>query len=118
MCFGLLFNSERLQFNSERIVSKLQFFAKFLRCLLNKKDRCIELYYESNEYNITYCHGEIYKILGEIPNEILEAQQLFYDIGESSDYESLIAYLETKKKKQGCAKCPQDVQITLGVFTF
>ena len=64
-----------------------------------KKDRCIELYYESNEYNITYCHGKIYKILGEIPNEILEAQQLFYDIGESSDYESLIAYLETKKKK-------------------
>lgn len=41
----------------------------------------------------------IYKILGEIPNEILEAQQLLSDIGESSDYGRLIAYLETKKKK-------------------
>ena len=69
---------------------------------MNKKDRCIELYYESNEYNITYCHGEIYKILGEIPNEILEAQQLLSDKGESSDYESLIAYLE--RKSRGCSK--------------
>ena len=83
-----------------------------------KNARWIELYYESNEYNITYCHGKIYKILGEIPNEILEAQQLLSDIGETSDYERLIAYLETKKKKQGCAKSTKGVQIALGVCTF
>ena len=72
---------------------------------MNKKDRCIELYYESNEYNITYCHGEIYKILGGIPNEILEVQQLFYDIGESSDYESLIALqVLLKNDKRGIKK--------------
>ena len=69
-----------------------------------KKDRCIELYYESNEYNIIYCHGKIYKILGEIPNEILETQQLLSDIGESSDYESFNSTTRDKKEKAGVFK--------------
>lgn len=78
---------------------------KFLRCIFNKKDRCIDLYYGSNEYNITYCHEKIYKILGEISNEILEAQQLLSDIGESSDYESLIAqHTRQKRKSRGIQK--------------
>ena len=78
---------------------KMVHLCKLLRCLLNKKDRCIELYYESNEYNIIYCHGRIYKILGDIPNEILEAQLLLSDIGESSDYESFNSIFRDKKEK-------------------
>ena len=97
MAFYLIRNDYNLIRNE--LYQNYSSLPNFWDAFWTKKDRCIELYYESNEYNITYCHGEIYKILGEIPNEILEAQQLFYDVGESSDYESLIAYLETKKKK-------------------
>ena len=75
-----------------------------------KKDRCIELYYESSEHNIIYCHGKIYKILGEISNEILETQQLLSDIGESSDYESFNSTTKRQKIKS------RGVQIALVVF--
>ena len=104
MAFYLIRNDYNLIRNE--LYQNYSSLPNFWDAFWTKKDRCIELYYESNEYNITYCHGEIYKILGEIPNEILEVQQLFYDIGESSDYESLIAYLETKKEKVGVCKMP------------
>ena len=62
-----------------------------------KKERCIDLYNASTEHNRTYCHRRIYKILGEIPDEIIDSQHLLADFGEESDFNNLSRYLETKK---------------------
>ena len=64
-----------------------------------KKERCIELYNASTDNNRSYCHGRIYKILGEMPDEIIYSQHLLAELGEQSDYNNLSRYLETKKKK-------------------
>ena len=74
-------------------------FKKIKRDALSSDDRvqmCIDLYNKSTQWNRKWCYHEIFKVLGFIPQDILNQEQLLQEFGEPNNYEDIMKYLNSK----------------------
>ncbi len=77
-------------------------FKKIKNAALSDDDRiqrCIDLYNESTQWNRKWCYHEIFKILGLIPQDILDSEQLLEELGEPNNYTNITKYMNDKQHK-------------------
>ncbi len=84
--------------NKKELAKRYRIIKESEDALEIKTQKCVELYNESAEWNRSYCWNKIYKILGTIPNEIMEPQQLLKELNLPNYYDRLKRFLESKEK--------------------